>query len=98
MPLGVWVGLPMLRRGLRESPAGQPTGRLGDRCYRFFAVFFVFLFAAFFLAGRGGAERSTLGLSAHHIGLTKDGSENADDDCPGCMNIESSPSVCVRRY
>jgi hypothetical protein len=70
-----------------SRPAGQPTGPLGDRGYRFFTVFFVdsFLFAVFFLPGRGGAERSTLGLSAHHIGLIKDGSENAisDDEWPG---------------
>jgi hypothetical protein len=70
----------------------------GDRGYRFFTALFDtgFLFAVFFLPGRGGAERSTLGLSAHHIGLKQDDSENAisDDECPGWMNIELSPSVC----
>ena len=60
-----------------STESGAPAGLLvpgrapdRDRGYRLFTVFFVasFLFAVFFLAGRGGAERSTLGLDAHHIG------------------------------
>jgi hypothetical protein len=65
------------------------------RGYRLFAGFFfaVFLFAVFFL---GGAERSTLGLNAHHIGMMAC-SANAisDDECTDWVNIERSPSVCA---
>jgi hypothetical protein len=58
----------------------------GGRCYRFFTAVTTFFFGIFFLAGaadRGGAERSTLGLSMHHIGLTVASPGNAisTDEC-----------------
>jgi hypothetical protein len=49
---------------------GRP-GAAEAAAYRFLAGFFVtFFFAAFLFAGRGGAERSTFGLGAHHAGWT----------------------------